>query len=403
MSINDTMDGQGRVLVFFEGKVDQDRLGRAVHLTIRANPMLGFRFVDHHRRPYWQKVDEKDWSPYFVASDHSDERLHEFMVRPVDPSGAPQVRVGLFRSTNDIVCIRMDHLAIDGGGAIRYLTELARTYRQLMNEAVPIPTSANVMRPGPRDVLRTAGFLPSIKGLMGLRLPGAEWGLEGSNKDHNEQEFIIRRLEPCDLAAIRSYAKGHEVTVNDVLLASYCRALFEICDPPRGKKLRVEVPTNLRRYLPRDSEGAACNLSAVYFLSIDRKDDEPFEGTLQRVHDDITRQKESRIELGEMLLLELALVPGKFVLEKLEGMADFQIAHPVISNLGTIAPEMVDFGTVPVRDVQFIGPTLYPPNIGLGVSSFGERMTLNINCCSSSVDRHVMEKLMDTIVRELPF
>ncbi|HUV25492.1 MAG TPA: hypothetical protein VMW26_08700, partial [Methanomassiliicoccales archaeon] len=212
----------------------------------------------------------------------------------------------------------------------------------------------------------------------------------------------IRQIEPERLAIIRSYAKEKGVTMNDVLLTAFCRSLFIICDPPLNRRLRVEVPTNLRRYLPEGREKIISDISAVYFLTIDRRDDESFEETLQRVHQDIDKKKRNQVELAEMLLLELALLPGTFFLRKLKEYTNFKIAHPALSNLGMIDHEVADFGPVPVKDLQMIGPTLFPPNIGLGVNTFHQRMTLSLSYCDSAIDAKIMDHFLRLFLDELP-
>jgi NRPS condensation-like uncharacterized protein len=87
-------------------------------------------------------VDEKDWLSVFMMAERSpaDPGLFNFMVDPVLPEEAPQVRVGLFRSGDDTMCIRSNHLALDGGGAIHYLALLSSTYRELEKDPLYRPT-----------------------------------------------------------------------------------------------------------------------------------------------------------------------------------------------------------------------------------------------------------------------
>jgi NRPS condensation-like uncharacterized protein len=398
------MDGQARILVFFDGHVDEGRLARAARLTIEAEPMLGYRFADDRWRPYWQRVDEKDWSRLFVMVEcsPSDSDLFNFMVDPVLPEQAPQIRIGLFRSDCDILCIRSNHMAMDGGGGIQYLSLLASLYRELEKDPRYCPKANTCGRQGPRQVLKQTGLLSAIRALPKIQKLGSGWGIPKIGDDLSRRTFTIRQIEPERLAIIHSYAKEKGVTMNDVLLTAFCRSLFIICDPPLNRCLRVEVPTNLRRYLPAGREGVISDLSAVYFLAIDRRDDESFEETLQRVHQDIDKKKRNQVELAEMLLLELALLPGTFFLRRLKEYTNFKIAHPSLSNLGLIDHEVADFGPVPVKDLQLIGPTLFPPNIGLGVNTFRQTMTLSLSYCDSAIDAKTMDHFLRLFLDELP-
>jgi len=403
MSLNRTMDGQGRVIILFKGHLDEHILERAVALSFEAEPLLRYRFVEHSRRPYWRMVRTEDLEQAFhiFHCSSADRPFNDLMVRPVEAQGAPQVKVGLFREKNDVVCIRSNHMALDGGGAIRYLGLLSTIYRELQKDDTYRPRQDPISRPSPRLLFRDGGLIEAVAAIPKMTLPGAEWGLSRKSDDISEQSFIIRRLEGDRTRSLRVFAKEKGVTVNDVLLAAYFRALVKVLQPSHERPLRIEVPVNMRRALPEGSIGAISNLSAVYFLNLAPRE-EDFQATVHRVHDEIERQKVARVELAEMLMIELLLAPGRSFLKGMQELVDFNIAHPVLSNLGIIDPAVVDFGAAQVEDVQFIGPTLYPPNIGLGASTFRETMTLNMNCCGPAAGVDVMSGLLDLMIEELP-
>jgi NRPS condensation-like uncharacterized protein len=232
-------------------------------------------------------------------------------------------------------------------------------------------------------------------------VPGATWGIEGEGEDSSGHAFITRTVLPERLAVIRSYAREKGVTINDVLLTALYRALFLLVQPPLGQPLRAEVPVNLRRYLP-EGKRAIGNVAGIYFITIDRREDEDFEGTLRRVHAALDRKKERQEELAEMLFIELVLFPGMFLMKGLAKFTDVQIEHPVLSNLGVIDPQAVDFGNVSVEDAHFFGPVQLPPNVGMGASTFRQRMTLSFSYCDTAVAPNTMDRLFYLILEELP-
>lgn len=400
MSLNKTMDGQGRVVVFLQGRVDERRLEKAAILALVAEPLLGYRFVDDRQRPYWEKVvpSERTKSFHLFQCSTEDGRFKDFMVGPVRPEEAPQARIGLFRQQEDVICIRSNHMALDGGGAIRYLGLLSRIYRELGKDPAYLPPPGAASRPSPRLLLRGEWVVDAVKAIPRMRSPGEGWGI-GADNGRTDQSFIIRQLGPERTKAMRTYAKNEGATMNDLLLAAYFRALVAVVGPEPDKTLRIEVPINLRRNLPDDAIGSISNLSAVYFLNMEKRM-EGLQGTVRRVHEQMEHHKMHRTELAELLLLELMLLPGKGFLAMLQEMADFRIAHPVLSNLGIIDPSVVDFG-LDVKDVHFIGPTLYPPNVGLGVCTFRDTMTLNMNA-TSEVTAAAFGRILDHMADELP-
>jgi len=400
---SDASDGQGRIMVFFQGHIDEEILARAVDLTMRAEPILTYRFVNHPWRPYWQRTAQVEQKCHFKVMEgtSSDKEFSDFMARPLSPTQAPQIRVRVFRSDNDVLCIRLNHMIMDGGGAIAYLSMLSSLYRELERDPEYLPTVNLERMQIPREVLRRGGLLPAIRGLPSIQVPGSTWGINREGGDCSGRAFITRTILPDRLAAIRSYAREEGVTINDVLLTALYRSLFVLVDPPMGQPLRAEVPINLRRYLP-DGKRAIGNVAGIYFITIDRRDGEDFKGTLQRVHGILEKKKERQEELAEMLFIELVLFPGMFLIEGLAKFTNFQIAHPVLSNLGIIDPKVVDFGNVPVEDVHFFGPVQLPPGVGMGASTFHQRMTLSFSYCDTAVRPSTMEQLFDLILEELP-
>jgi len=398
----EAMGGQGHVRVLFRGRVDEERLARAVHLAIEAEPILGYRFAVDGRRPCWHHTGEKEWAaPFEVFETPDDQCLLDFLADPALPDRPPQVRAGLFRSQNDLLCIKLNHVVMDGGGLFRYLALLSSLYRRLGEEPGYRPPNRVPRRHGPRQVLRHAGLLPAVRALTCLRLPPPALPIPGVSSDRSRQAFVLRQVGAKHLAALLSYAREQGATVNDVLLAAFCRALFATCEAPPGRPFRVEVPVSLRRDLPEESTGDLSNLTGLYAITIDRRPDEPFEETLARVRAGMEREKANRTELGEMLFVEMLLLPGPSFVERLMGRTGYAFSHPSISNLGSIDPRVVDFGPHPVEDVQVFGPILFPPNIGVCVSTFGQRMSLTLHYCSSAVDPDLMEGFLGRFVDEL--
>ncbi|NLT36630.1 MAG: hypothetical protein GXX95_00520 [Methanomassiliicoccus sp.] len=401
---NDFMDSQARILVYFHGHVDEGRLEEAVRLTLVACPWLAYRYVDDRHRPCWQRVEEGEWSQFLdmAVCPLTDPRFYQFINEPLLTDSAPQVRVGLFRGEDDVLCIRSNHMALDGGGAVNYLSLLASTYKELGKDTRHSSIKVTADRPGPLQVLREVGVLNAIRALPHIDLPGRPWGVPRTGDDDARGVYTVTQLSPERLNAVREYARVRKVTVNDVLLASFYRSLFEVCAPPAGARLMVEVPVNLRKYLPRSQTDVPSDLSAVYLVNIERVENETYEQTLDRVHRQLSKKKSNRVELAELVLLELFMFPGPWLLKKLKEIVGFKAAHPVLSNLGEVNTRSADFGGPEVKDVHFIGPLLYPPNIGVGIYTFRGRLNVSLNYPCSAVDERTMERFLDLFLKEIP-
>lgn len=402
-------DGQGRCVVTFAGQVDAERMARAVRLTLDAEPVLGCRFVEHPRRPYWERRDDLDRTPLCPVVEPPDleSALWQFMAAPVDPCAGPQLQARLFRSDRDTLCIRINHMVADAGGTMDYVGLLARTYRELSLDPTYRPQPNLRGNRGQGQVLRRVGLRSLLRACCRFSYPRSAWGFPATSRDFSGRSFAIRRIAPERLASIKAYCHQHQATVNDVLLAAFYRALFEVLDPPLGVPLPVQMTVNLRRYLPAGQAEAICNLVGVFFPAITRKQGATFGDTLAETHVVMEAAKVDHPWLGEALYIELAFLSGLWLVRRIAqriiGRAVMSgKMHPFFANVGIVDPRQVDFGDERVIDVALFGPVPYPPACLLSVNTFGETMIVTTGFCTTATDRRMVERFLDLFVCELP-
>jgi NRPS condensation-like uncharacterized protein len=401
---NDPHGSQGCLIAYFRGRVDRDRMENAVRLTLMAEPILRYRYVFDPGRPYWEEVEDADQDECFSRRPRSsdDQELFAFMRDPVEPSRAPQVKVCLFQSEKDALCIKVNHIAIDGGGAIQYLFLLASLYRELGRDPRHRPRAAAAIRKGPQDVLREVGPLPALAAIPKMTVPAPTLGIPATGGDRSKVSYLFGQIGPERARLLRAYAKGRSVTMNDLFLTAFCLAIFSAREAPVGQSCRVVVPVNLRRYLPPGEERTICNLAAGYFPTLDRREGEDFATLLQRAHVIMEAEKNNQVELAEMLLLGLITRPGIPLIRMVMGRQRFQATYPTLTNLGVVDPELADFGETVLEEVREVGPVLFPPNFMIGAISFRERVTFSMSFCSSAVDPDYMERFLRAFLEELP-
>ena len=401
-------DGQIRCLLTFDGRLDAARLARAVRLTLDAAPVLGCRFVERPWRPYWERCDDLDEIVFcrLVEAADPQSQLFQFMATEMDPCAGPQVQAVLFRSERDTLCLKISHLVADAGATLDYLELLAATYRQLGADPAyrPAPNLRGSRRPS--QVLRFVGLRTLLRACLRFSYPRPTWNFPSSSRDCGPS-FLIRRIAAESMAHIKAYSQQRQVSVNDVLLTAFYRALFVLLDPRTGLPLPVTVSTNLRRYLPSGRAGGLCNLSGGLFPATTRERGETFDETLLRVHAAMAAAKAQRAELAQMLYLEGSFLLGLAVMRHIVQQDQVpQVAcystHPHFANLGIIAAERFNFVDATVTDVALFGPLPYPPGFVFSVATFRGMMTLTTGFCSTGDDGRTVERFFDLFVGELP-
>lgn len=409
MFINNTnSDGQMHGIITFEGRVDAGLMARSVRLSMDAEPVLGCRMVKGPLRLRWQRsddLDSLDLCPVVETKDASNEAL-KFMAAPMDAFTAPQVHVRLFRSDRDVLCVKMTHAVADGGGFKEYLGLLSSIYRRASLDPLYRPPQNLRGSRSPLQLAGPVGIATLVRSSLQISIPRLEWCFPFIAPDYSGRSFITADPGPERSAAIRAYARNKGVTVNDLLLTAYYRALFIALDPPAGKPLPVTVPVNLRRYLPSGKAGGICTLSGLFIPAISRVPGEAFEDTLARLHGAMDSAKRNKTDLSQMLLLQAAFIAGYVPMSFITKYALKQRARalmtiPCFSNLGVIDPAALDFGDAKVADVSLFGPVTFPPYFDFTVYSCRDTLRCSVSYCDSAANVKLVKSLPDIFLNEL--
>jgi NRPS condensation-like uncharacterized protein len=214
----------------------------------------------------------------------------------------------------------------------------------------------------------------------------------------------MRRVEGERFRRVAAFAKTAGVSVNDVLVAAYFRALRDFARPDPALPARARMPANLRRHLPSGKGEAVCNLSSGFVIHLGSDVGATLADTARKVSADIRSQVDDYIGLGDWAMLPLVFhgVPYAWLKRALDRTSARIAARPLpphFSNVGRIAAP--DFG-VPVADVAMLGPVLYPPHFEFVVSGFGESITASAGFCETGITRREVGELIDRFVAELP-
>jgi NRPS condensation-like uncharacterized protein len=116
-------DGQCRCVIRFNGRIDIPGLTRAVELSLKVAPILGYKFVYHPWRSCWKKdLLSTIGLPFKHSETHDPEKETEkFLTDPIDTKQGLQVSVCLIRSEYDTLCIKLSHMVADARGLLDYI------------------------------------------------------------------------------------------------------------------------------------------------------------------------------------------------------------------------------------------------------------------------------------------
>jgi NRPS condensation-like uncharacterized protein len=408
-------------LVELEGRVDEERLARALRLLVDAEPVLGCRFVTTGGRPRFERRADLDSLALCTVQHVVPEGAAQGaqLARAVDSTTDPLVSVTLLRGERDVLWLRLSHLAGDGAGARDCLYRLAALTRALREDPDYRPAPNLYGRRGLAQIMGAQGIWERYRmvrrGLRDLRrrwYPRAWWrltttpGVAGAAA--GGRTYLWHHLGARQLAAMRAYAGQRRATLNDLLVAAYLRGLARMIRPASHVPMRLRFTVDLRRYRAGGQAEAVCNLSTFGFLNAGPGPDRTFEELLARVSADMRALKADFLGLGEPALLGplAAAVPHAWMdraVRAQEGRSPVpELLTPTLTNFGALEPHRLAVDGLAARSAFLLPPVMYPPGFAIAASGFADSITLSAGFCESALSRQRVARLFARMAAELP-
>lgn len=401
-------NGQIQIVLSFTDKIDFECLRRAVRLTIDAEPILGCEFVISENEPVWKRYKDLDQVPWckLIETEKPDEMLHVILCKPFELENY-QLEVYLLRSVNnDRLCIKINHTCCDGGGAKDYLHLLQEIYTQLTKDANFYPEINYNSNRNTNQIFENLGII-NPAALINPHLAELKptWAFPYRKSDVDNFNYLILHLTCIETNQLVLYAKEKKVTLNDLILTAYYRALFTIIDPTLRQPMEICVTMDLRRYLKGGKAGAICNLSGVLNHRIIREE-ESSEDTLSRVASGMNELKKDKPGLHSAAIIEM-----------LSGM-DFKTAVTSIrtaweesirsgkstinlSNFGVVSWEPLYFGEIAAEDAYMVAPVFKAPSFMLGASTYQNKLTFTVGFCEPEIREEDVKRFLLNFKKEL--
>ncbi len=407
---------QIQAIMQLDGRLDFDKLKRAVRLSIEEEPVLGCRFIED-RKPYWKPLDNIGIINFctFEETEDIDQAIHNFIRSAVDLDNEPMVNVKLIRSKRcDVLAIKMNHACCDGIGTKEYVQLLADIYTNLDQKKDTLITEPRIA--GRKDQDRLFAEL-GITNQDAIFVPGSDifmptWPFPWDQSGSNTALMSVSRIPSGHLEEISKYAKNLGATVNDYILTALYRAMVQMGQPIYGVPMEIPVTIDLRRYLPDHKTLAIRNFSGSVNTKLLMLINEPFHRTLKRVSNMMKKIKKGYPGLQSAIGLER--------LEKisfLETLAYYQAdarktqftcplyfgdkCVPTLSNLGILSKSLIKFGDKTVIDAFILPPVVRAPGLLLMTSTYNSVLTLAAGYYKSTVSKKNIDRLLSIIKDEL--
>ncbi|MDF2524186.1 MAG: uncharacterized protein K0R31_1827 [Clostridiales bacterium] len=404
---------QIQTVMKLNGRLDFDKLLKAVRLTIDAEPVFGCRFIEN-QPPYWKSLEDADITTLctFEETGNLDEAVQRFLESPLDMDKDPMIKLKLIRSDSfDTLCLKINHTCCDGTGAKEYLQLISEFYSRIDSNEIFVPEPINRSRKD-QDRLFNALEIRDPEAIRNPKqdIPRTLWTFPWRPGKPNDARVAVCNLPKGHINIMSKYAKTRGATINDLLVTAFYRAMFEISQPLYGIPMDISMTVDLRRYLPDKKTEGIRNFSGGFNTRIPRIINEPFEGTLSRVVQMMDKIKTGRPGLQSAIGLEhvekddfhQTLSFYRTISQLCKQISGYipQCA-PVFSNLGFLDRSLIKFGENTVTDAYIVPPALCAPGLLLCIGTYNDVLTMSVSYYATQVRRDSIERVLNLIKKEL--
>ncbi len=398
---------QIQAVITFNKCLDAAILKKAVRLSLDAEPVLGCRFVEDEKKPYWQRFESPDEIQWFefIHNDNKEEAVEQFLKSPF-PHEEQQVYVQLIRSQDgDTLCIKISHACADATGLKEYLQLLATIYSKLQEDSGFQPRPNIQARRDQKNYFDALGIQEPLTLFdPQAQKPPPTWAFPYHGNEKKETHITICRFADEAFERILTFGKTHQVTINTIILTAFYRCMFELIKPKVGEEMEICVPIDLRMAFKGSTAQAICNLSVGLYPRIPREEDESFIETLKRVSESIEGLKRTRAELSDAVAMEVfGAIDYSQTVSVLQWIWQQSVetgkCSPFLSNMGVIGT--LQFGPITANGAYMVVPTTSAPGFMMGVSTYNRTLTLEVSFYEPSHRKEEIEVFMDLMKKEL--
>ena len=397
------------------GRLEEDRLARAVRLSLDAEPILGCRFVERWFHPYWRRREDLDVVGVCEVRSSSDchAEMEEFFKAEPDLP----LRVLVLRGDSDMLCVKLDHHVGDGAAIKEYVYLLAGIYNRLEEEPEYRPTpnldGRSLVQVGRQFGLRDRWRIlcHAVKVHRDLKTL-AQWEYPLPREESPEYDYATWRLEADRVNAIFEYGCRRRATLSQVLLAAFYIAMSEEVTLSSDLALPASMAIDLRRFLPPTATPAVSNLVGVSVVGIEPGPGASLDAVVQQIQSQMSSQQRylglavSFFPLEALPVIRhlMALRPyGLSMRSSKKPRGDSQSQDHVkgwmiLTHVGELDEERLVFRGTQITDAFTTGGVFsFPGLLGLGVSGFRGSLTLHLGCGPTDLVSRLAERIMEIL------
>jgi len=394
-------DHQIRCSIDFEGKVNAEVLKKAAEILIKTVPILSRIYIDDGDNSYWEDADAANMKDLFSVTD-SKEEFDRFIASRTNEALGPQINFCLLQADRDTLSAVINHMVSDAAGFKECMYLFADIYSKIIKNPDYMPDCIIDGDRGFKDIVSKFSLIK--KGRMIL------FDRQDSNQESrceypmsNEGEMFpfvaSREIQTAIFGDMRNCCHKRNVTMNDLILTAYFRALSEKLNM-QGEELDVPIMIDMRKYLDDKSFRALANISSTTIVRACVSQDEDFATTLDKVSAIMRVKKAGNLGITTFIKLDAG---SKIPLINFLKTMQKTLKNPKVcmTNIGVLDSSRLVFENSKVINAAMFASLKYHPYFQVSVTSFNDKMTLGVALLGCERDRLDVGKFFDMMTAEL--
>ncbi len=375
--------------------------------TTEKTPILHSAFRVNAVEPYWtvEEYTIDDILKVDLECEDLEERIDRFITQTIPIDSNVQYKFAIFSDGNRwAICMIVNHMCMDGGDFKYFMKKLAENYnKQISGErGFTIKTGSRALDEvysnlSEEDKEIAKGLYKNISAVKDehyfpLTPPGKD--------DHT---MICKRKVDKELFdQFRAIGKNLDVTVNDMMLAFYIRALYDVGMFDKNERLSIPCMVDLRRHIEEGGANTGLTNHTGFMVCSVEKRGETINDTLIEVLRSVRKSKDDKyIGLYSLPLLKLAYAVFPYVIS--ETAIKIGYMNPLIgmSNIGLLNDVLLKLGDANLIYGFMTGAVKFKPYMQLALTTVKGVMTMTIAIRGNDEDKKIVEGFFDLIVKNM--
>ena len=393
-------------VLHFDNLIDPEILKNVIVIMAEKAPVLHSSFHENPVNPFWS-VEKYTVDDILTIADSDDpyKDSYDFLCQSIPVNSNVQFKILLLNNDGrSTLAMIVNHMCFDGGDFKYFLKKLAKNYNAMLSGENPTDLKSGTRsaeqvytKLNASDKKIAKGLYKNISDVKDKHV----FPLTPASDDDRTM-INVRKIERPVFTEMKNTGKRLGVTVNDVMLAAYVRALYEIIGMRDDETLSIPCMVDLRRHIEGgENAGGLANHTGFMLCTVHGKGETINDTLINVMRSTKSSKRDKFMGLYSLPLLKLAYTILPFSISEFAIKIGYNNPLIGMSNIGLLPEELLTFGNAKPVDGFMTGAVKYKPFMQLAMTTLNDELTMTIAIKGNEADKEKVEVFFDLIERNI--